>query len=72
MDNNTVIYIAIAVLAVYLLIRRLSSKKAPSVLVLEKIRSGAKMNEPRSRAAGYATLFRIIDVRTPDEFATSS
>jgi len=56
MDNNTVIYIAIAALAVYLLMRRLGSKKAPSSLILEKIRSGAK----------------IIDVRTPDEFSMSS
>jgi phage shock protein E len=52
MDNNTGMYIAVAALAAMVLLRRLRSRKAPSSLVLEKIRSGA----------------RVIDVRSPQEF----
>jgi phage shock protein E len=56
MDNNTVMYIAIAAFAAFILAQRLRNKKAPLALVSEKIRSGA----------------RIIDVRTPQEFSGPS
>ena len=56
MDANTLLYLALAVLAAFVLARRLRSRKASPVLVMEKIRSGAK----------------IVDVRTPGEFAGAS
>jgi phage shock protein E len=56
MDNNTSLYLGIAALAALMIFQRLRTKKAPSSLVLEKIKSGA----------------RIIDVRSPQEFAGSS
>jgi phage shock protein E len=56
MDSKIILYIAIAVVVAFVVIQRLRMKKAPSSVVSEKIRSGAK----------------IIDVRTPQEFAGSS
>ena len=56
MDTKTILYIAIAAIVAFIVIQRLRAKKAPTSVVSEKIRSGA----------------RIIDVRTPQEFAGSS
>jgi phage shock protein E len=57
MDSNLIMYIAIAAVAVFLIVNKTrGAKKMPSSLVREKIQSGAK----------------IIDVRTPDEFADGS
>ena len=56
MNSNTILYVAIAAIVVFFVIQRLRAKKAPTSVVSEKIRSGA----------------RIIDVRTPQEFAGSS
>ncbi len=56
MDNNTVLYVAIAAFVAFLLFQKLRSRKAPQALVREKIAAGAK----------------IIDVRTPSEFSGSS
>jgi phage shock protein E len=56
MDDNTVLYLSIAALAALIVFRSLRSRKAPAAVVLEKIRSGA----------------RIIDVRSPQEFAGPS
>jgi phage shock protein E len=56
MDSKIFLYIAIAVVAAFIVIQRPRMKKAPTSVVSEKIRSGAK----------------IIDVRTPQEFAGSS
>ncbi len=56
MDNKLVLSIAIAVVVGFIVIQRFRAKKAPASVVSEKIRSGAK----------------IIDVRTPREFAGSS
>jgi phage shock protein E len=56
MDNNTSLYLGIAALAALLLFQRLRTRKAPASVVLEKIKSGA----------------RIIDVRSPQEFAGPS
>jgi phage shock protein E len=56
MDNNTSLYVGIAALAVLIVFQRLRTKKAPASLVLEKVKSGP----------------RIIDVRSPQEFAGPS
>lgn len=56
MDSNTTLYLGLAALVVLFIARRLRTRKAPASVVLEKIRSGAK----------------IIDVRSPQEFAGSS
>jgi rhodanese-related sulfurtransferase len=56
MDTKTVLYVAIAAIVAFIVVQRLRAKKAPSSVVSEKIRSGAK----------------IVDVRTPQEFAGSS
>ena len=56
MNNNTVLYFGVAALVVLFIVQRLRARKAPASLVLEKIRSGA----------------RIIDVRSPQEFAGPS
>jgi rhodanese-related sulfurtransferase len=56
MDSKTILYIAIAAVAALLVVQRLRARKAPSTLVSEKIRAGA----------------RIIDVRSPQEFAGAS
>jgi phage shock protein E len=56
MDSNTSLYIGIAALAALIIFQRLRAKKAPASLVLEKIKSGA----------------RVIDVRSPQEFAGPS
>jgi len=56
MGNNTILYAAILVAVAFVVIQRLRSRKSPSAVVSEKIRSGA----------------RIIDVRTPQEFAGSA
>jgi phage shock protein E len=56
MDTKTILYVATAVILAFIVIQRFRAKKAPSSVVSEKIRSGAK----------------IIDVRTPQEFAGSS
>jgi phage shock protein E len=56
MENNIVLYLGVAVLVVLVIVQRLRARKAPASLVLEKIRSGA----------------RIIDVRSPQEFAGPS
>jgi len=55
--DNTFLYIAVAAVAVYIVMKRIGgAKKMPSSMVSEKIKAGA----------------RIIDVRTPDEFADGS
>jgi rhodanese-related sulfurtransferase len=56
MDSRLVLYAATAVVVAFIVVQRLRAKKAPSAVVSEKIRSGAK----------------IIDVRTPQEFAGAS
>ena len=56
MDSNTSLYIAIAMVAVFLVVRSLGARKASPALVREKIASGAK----------------IIDVRSAGEFASGS
>ncbi len=56
MNSNLILYAAIAVVVAFIVIQRLRAKKAPSSQVSEKIRSGAK----------------IMDVRTPGEFAGTS
>jgi phage shock protein E len=56
MDSNTLMYIAMAALVAFVLLRRLRSRKAPASLVIEKIKAGAK----------------IIDVRSPQEFSGDS
>jgi phage shock protein E len=56
MDSKLLLYVAIAVVVALMVVQRFRGKKAPSSLVSEKIRAGAK----------------IIDVRTPQEFAGSS
>ncbi len=56
MDNNTSLYVGMAALAALLIFQRLRTRKAPASVVLEKIKSGA----------------RIIDVRSPQEFAGPS
>jgi phage shock protein E len=56
MDTKTVLYVTIAAIMAFIVIQRLRAKKAPSSVVSGKIRSGAK----------------IIDVRTPQEFAGAS
>jgi rhodanese-related sulfurtransferase len=56
MDTKTILYVATAVILAFIVIQRLRARKAPSSVVSEKIGSGAK----------------IIDVRTPQEFAGSS
>lgn len=55
MDNNN-LYIALALVAVFLVVRSLGQKKASPALVQEKIAAGAK----------------IIDVRSPGEFSSGS
>ena len=54
--NNSALYVAIAAVAVFLTFQFLRSRKAPAGVVLEKIRGGA----------------RVIDVRTPGEFAAGA
>jgi len=56
MDNNTLMYVALAALAAFVLVRRLQNKKAPPSLVRQKLESGA----------------RVIDVRSAQEFAGGS
>jgi phage shock protein E len=56
MDNSTTIYFALALLAAYLVFQRLKARKAPAQVVIDKIKAGAK----------------IVDVRTPGEFAGGS
>jgi phage shock protein E len=56
MDNNTLMYVAMAALAAFVLVQRLRNRKAPASLVREKIQAGA----------------RVIDVRSPQEFAGAS
>ncbi len=56
MDNNTSLYLGIAALAALVIFQRLRTRKAPAPVVLEKIKAGA----------------RIIDVRSPQEFAGPS
>jgi rhodanese-related sulfurtransferase len=56
MDTRTILYVAIAAVVAFIIIQRIRAKNAASSVVSEKIRSGAK----------------IIDVRTPQEFAGSS
>jgi phage shock protein E len=56
MDTRIILSIAFAAAIAFIVIQRLRARKAPSSMVSEMIRSGAK----------------IIDVRTPQEFAGSS
>ncbi len=56
MSTNTILIVALAVVVAFLVVQRLRAGKAPASVVSEKIRSGAK----------------IIDVRTPQEFAGAS
>jgi phage shock protein E len=56
MEVNTGIYVALIALFALLVMQRLRNRKAPATLVAEKIRSGA----------------RIIDVRSPAEYASGS
>jgi phage shock protein E len=56
MDSNIGIYIAIAALALLVGFQKLRNRKASSAIVKEKLGAGAK----------------IIDVRTPREFAAGS
>jgi phage shock protein E len=56
MDTSTVLFVALGVAAVLVLFQVARARKAPTSLVLEKIRSGA----------------RIIDVRSPGEFASGA
>ena len=56
MDNNTSLYVGLAALVALVIFQKLRTKKAPASLVLEKIKLGA----------------RIIDVRSPQEFAGPS
>ncbi len=54
--NNTVLYIVVAAAVLLFAFQTFRNRKAPAPVVLEKIRSGAK----------------IIDVRSPQEFAAAS
>jgi phage shock protein E len=56
MDNNTAIYIAIAILVTFVVIQKIRNRKAPTMTVKEKINEGAL----------------VIDVRSPEEFATGA
>jgi len=56
MDNNSLMYMAVAALAAIVLVRRLQNKKASPALVRDKLAAGA----------------RVIDVRSPQEFAGGS
>jgi phage shock protein E len=56
MNSPTLLYAAAGAIVVLFVLQRLRARKAPSSVVGEKIRAGA----------------RIIDVRTPAEFAGSS
>ncbi len=56
MDGSNGIYIAIAALAALLVFQGLRNRKAPPALVKEKLAAGAK----------------IVDVRSPGEFASGS
>jgi phage shock protein E len=54
MDSNLIMYLAIAAVAAFLVFNKMrGEKKMPNSVISEKIKSGA----------------RIVDVRTPDEFA---
>lgn len=56
MDNNVIIYAAIAVLAGFVVIQKIRNRKAPASVIREKIAAGAT----------------VVDVRTPGEFASGS
>lgn len=56
MDNNVIIYAAIAVLAGFVLIQKIRNRKAPASDIRKKIAEGAM----------------IVDVRTPGEFSAGS
>jgi len=56
MDGNLGVYIAIAAVAILFGYQKLRNRKAPSAVVKEKLSAGAK----------------IIDVRSPGEFAAGS
>jgi phage shock protein E len=56
MDGSNGIYIAIAALAILLVLQRLRNGKASTAVVRQKLVSGA----------------RVVDVRTPGEFASGA
>lgn len=56
MDTNTAMYIAIAILATFVVIQKIRNRKASTMTIKEKLSEGAL----------------VIDVRSPEEFATGA